>query len=266
MPNRHQRARAAVRRDVKLAKHITSLYRAQFRVEFDEVEKITLQGGNPANAVDEQAWANVVGDAFVYVGRAVFDQHYITLTGELPPELPKVAPKQEIVALVQQIIGGGRPATRVTTMIEEHAAGISVRSRRHIETLLRDANLTQLRDVVAGLRRLYLTDFVKTRAYREALNTALRASIVFEDQAARRAQERLRGKYRYVKIWTTVGDYVVREWHAEADGQARELDDPFDVWGEMLQYPRDPAGSPGNTFNCRCWVEHERINADAPAV
>jgi hypothetical protein len=37
---------------------------------------------------------------------------------------------------------------------------------------------------------------------------------------------------------------------AEVDGQIREIDEPFDVGGEQLMYPGDPAGSAENTINC----------------
>ncbi|MBU1067672.1 phage head morphogenesis protein [Patescibacteria group bacterium] len=40
--------------------------------------------------------------------------------------------------------------------------------------------------------------------------------------------------------------------HMAADGQIRDVDEPFNVGGEQLMYPRDPAGSPGNTINCGC--------------
>jgi len=38
--------------------------------------------------------------------------------------------------------------------------------------------------------------------------------------------------------------------HMAADGQIRDIDKPFDVGGEQLMYPRDPAGSAKNTINC----------------
>lgn len=41
--------------------------------------------------------------------------------------------------------------------------------------------------------------------------------------------------------------------HLAADGQIREIDEPFDVDGEQLMYPRDPAGSAANTINCNCY-------------
>lgn len=38
--------------------------------------------------------------------------------------------------------------------------------------------------------------------------------------------------------------------HMAAAGQIRDIDKPFDVGGEELMYPKDPAGSARNTVNC----------------
>jgi hypothetical protein len=43
---------------------------------------------------------------------------------------------------------------------------------------------------------------------------------------------------------------VPRPGHLYADGQVRNVDEPFVVDGEALMYPRDPNGSPENTINC----------------
>jgi hypothetical protein len=43
-----------------------------------------------------------------------------------------------------------------------------------------------------------------------------------------------------------------RDTHAEAHMQFAALDEPFTVGGESLDYPGDPAGSPGEIINCLC--------------
>jgi len=40
--------------------------------------------------------------------------------------------------------------------------------------------------------------------------------------------------------------------HMAAHGQIRDVDKPFNVGGEELMFPRDPAGSAKNTINCGC--------------
>lgn len=256
MPSRRDRAQAALRRDIRLARLTTPLVQQTFRTELKAVLAAVEAGDEPESGVSLELWDQTVGQIWVRVGEAVYDPHFIMLTGKLPTA-GKAAPRRELSALIQQIISDGRPITHVRSMITEQAQGISVQTRRLIRTRLRDANLQELRQVTKALKSLYLTDFVKDRSYRLALNEALRASIVFENEAALSAQARL-VNFKYTKVWVTVGDEAVRPAHRDADGQQVDMDQPFNVDGENLMYPRD-VGSPGNTYNCRCWVEHERV-------
>lgn len=59
---------------------------------------------------------------------------------------------------------------------------------------------------------------------------------------------------RIEKTWITMGDLNVRDTHARANNQRRELNDPFLVGGEFLRYPKDTSlgASLGNVINCRC--------------
>lgn len=52
--------------------------------------------------------------------------------------------------------------------------------------------------------------------------------------------------------WLATRDQRVREAHRAADGQCRPLEQPYEVGGEPLMHPCDPAGSPGNIIQCRC--------------
>lgn len=54
-----------------------------------------------------------------------------------------------------------------------------------------------------------------------------------------------------VKQWDSTMDRKTRKAHMEADGQIRELDEPFDVWGEKMDAPA-VGGSAKNVCNCRC--------------
>lgn len=56
------------------------------------------------------------------------------------------------------------------------------------------------------------------------------------------------------KVWVATADSRTREDHLEADGQTVPMDQPFDIGGEALMYPGDPAGSDDQTINCRCTV------------
>lgn len=56
----------------------------------------------------------------------------------------------------------------------------------------------------------------------------------------------------WVKVWDADLDGHERPAHRRADGQRRALTDTFQVGGEDLRFPGDPAGSPSNVINCRC--------------
>jgi len=47
---------------------------------------------------------------------------------------------------------------------------------------------------------------------------------------------------------------IPRLSHLAAEGQIRNVDKPFNVSGEELMYPRDPAGSAKNTIRCECYT------------
>lgn len=55
-----------------------------------------------------------------------------------------------------------------------------------------------------------------------------------------------------VQEWMATLDERTRETHRAADGQQVEVGEKFNVGGEELEYPGDPAGDPSETYNCRC--------------
>lgn len=56
----------------------------------------------------------------------------------------------------------------------------------------------------------------------------------------------------WTKTWDADRDGHERPAHRRADGQTRSLTDTFQVGGEDLRFPGDPAGRPENVINCRC--------------
>jgi len=54
------------------------------------------------------------------------------------------------------------------------------------------------------------------------------------------------------KEWMASLDGATRDDHAAADGQIVDIDQPFNIGGEMLMAPGDPNGSAANVINCRC--------------
>lgn len=54
------------------------------------------------------------------------------------------------------------------------------------------------------------------------------------------------------KQWRRSGKLHSRIEHDAADGQVRDVDQPFNVGGVELMYPRDPAAPASETINCGC--------------
>lgn len=65
------------------------------------------------------------------------------------------------------------------------------------------------------------------------------------------------------KVWISAQDFRTRRVprdkfdHLHADGQTVGMNESFNITGELLEYPGDPAGSAGNIIQCRCSVGHE---------
>jgi len=59
------------------------------------------------------------------------------------------------------------------------------------------------------------------------------------------------------KVWISSFSPESRDTHMAADGQTVDINEPFNVGGEDLMYPCDPAGSAGNTVNCLCDVYYK---------
>jgi len=63
---------------------------------------------------------------------------------------------------------------------------------------------------------------------------------------------------KLVKKWLPAEDARTRPAHAAmANKPYIPMDDKFNVGGEMLSRPGDPAGSAGNVINCRCVLRYK---------
>lgn len=61
------------------------------------------------------------------------------------------------------------------------------------------------------------------------------------------------------KMWVAALDERVRTTHAEANGQVRDIAEPFQVGKALLQFPADPTCPyPEEVVNCRCCVMEYR--------
>ncbi len=74
--------------------------------------------------------------------------------------------------------------------------------------------------------------------------------------------------YKHIRIWVSARDERTRgfgprdrydHYTKKVNGQRRDMQTPFDVSGEKLDYPGDPKGSAGNVINCRCVLTYNTI-------
>lgn len=253
LPERSQAAAAAaLRRDIRLAAANRKLVAARYRTEARAVLQAVETGGDPELVPQLEPWVDTISEVWANAGQAALNDTTERLTGQKQQQ-------QQLVALVAQIVRYGAPASLVTQFVADQAAGIVTTTRRRIHTVLREVpQPAGIRQVTRALRRLYNTEFVATRAGRDALDAVLRSTIIFEDGAVRQVAAST-GR-PYLKRWVTQGDDRVRPTHSEVPGAngLLPLDSDWKVGGVLLRYPRDPAGPPGEVKNCRCWVEHVR--------
>lgn len=58
--------------------------------------------------------------------------------------------------------------------------------------------------------------------------------------------------FKMQKEWIAAEDDRTRPWHAAANAQVVDIDQPFIVGNEMMMYPGDTNGSAANVIACRC--------------
>lgn len=106
------------------------------------------------------------------------------------------------------------------------------------------------------------TRFVASRGVQSKVAVMIAPEV---HNLAERVAEAAKGFAPPQKTWKSMGDPLVRPQHRKADGQAIPgnlryvVDSPeYDRrhYGvgptQLLREPRDPNGSPGATYNCRC--------------
>lgn len=104
------------------------------------------------------------------------------------------------------------------------------------------------RQIAEGMQSQYNT------AYNRAIVIARTEGHRVQQQSALNAQrEAQKQGANIVKQWDATLDGRTRAEHRAADGQIRELDEPFEVGGEKLDAP-GIGGSAWNVCNCRCCV------------
>jgi hypothetical protein len=67
---------------------------------------------------------------------------------------------------------------------------------------------------------------------------------------------------KILQQWMATLDSRTRHEHRQLDGQKRKVGEPFEVEGEKIFFPGDPAAEPYLTYNCRCTLVGEVEGVD----
>lgn len=193
--------------------------------------------GNPPDPFDEASWDTSVDEVVRPVAQRIMTEvatialELLDAYEDLPAPAVDMAP--HVASLVSKVrgIGADVAADLTVSLTEGSILGESVL------------------DLEARVRGIF--DSTEARAH-----TIARTSVV---PAANGAHAEVAGVINdqvvpLDKEWLATSDDRTREWHAEADGQRVPYAEPFDVMGEAMMYPGDPAGSAANVVNCRCVV------------
>ena len=67
---------------------------------------------------------------------------------------------------------------------------------------------------------------------------------------------------KMLQVWMATLDSRTRHEHRQLDGQKRKVGEPFEVEGEKIFFPGDPAAEPSLVWNCRCTLVGEVEGVD----
>ena len=148
----------------------------------------------------------------------------------------------------------GYTADLITGLSRDASAKINAAIQRAYLGGTDIAGLTkQLGSALTGGKFSGLFTDVGDRAMSIATNEVMRvqslASVARIKDLATRNRE-LKKRWLHIPVAR-----VPRISHLLANKQVRKPDEPFEVGGEALMYPRDPSGSAENTINCHCLVQ-----------
>jgi len=240
---------AGIEREYKEA--LRKFFIRQQRILIGKLKEV-MQTGKAAKADAAQIIARVIFDLKVEDGKIkVINRVFFEKGGELGARQSL----SEVLGLTSEPLTEAAELAK-RRLLMKRSLTISSRKITTVNRITQDMVANQLRQgLEAGEGLNDLTNRIRTTL---GSNRARALSIARTQTAGavgtgRHAGMQQAGVER--KSWVTSGDSNVRDSHREAGYRYAEgiaLDTPFEVSGEMLMYPGDPAGSAGNIINCRC--------------
>ncbi len=247
----------------------TMQLRKHFRQEREAVRKaVEANSGEKAEAAirsvlatQGEGLATIYRELYVNVSKFFFTFVYRTLMMEKSLK-PKA--KKEVAQATREM------RVYLRAEVPKRVGAIQETSLEKLTRILREGimggqDTGKIADQIEGV---YDEQFIPNRAEMIAGNEVVQMSNLGSEQGAKATGLELR-KYWITQRDTRVrgetnpnGEYRNSEFdHWKADHQSRDLEEPFMVTGEEMDFPGDTSmgASLGNVINCRCFLAYDDI-------
>lgn len=133
-------------------------------------------------------------------------------------------------------------------------------NKKHINSAITQGILQgEAIDKIAQRLAATVTDMSHTSAIRNARTMTTSAQNGGRIDSYKRAESM---GIKMLQVWMATLDDRTRHEHRQLDGQKRKVGEAFEVEGEKIFFPGDPAAEPSLVWNCRCTLigEVEGVN------
>lgn len=133
-------------------------------------------------------------------------------------------------------------------------------NKKHINSAITQGILQgEAIDKIAQRLAATVTDMSHTSAIRNARTMTTSAQNGGRIDSYKRAESM---GIKMLQVWMATLDDRTRHEHRQLDGQKRKIGEPFEVEGEKIFFPGDPAADPALVYNCRCTLVGEVEGVD----
>lgn len=133
-------------------------------------------------------------------------------------------------------------------------------NKKHINSAIAQGILQgEAIDKIAQRLAATVTDMSHTSAIRNARTMTTSAQNGGRIDSYKRAESM---GIKMLQVWMATLDDRTRHEHRQLDGQKRKVGEAFEVEGEKIFFPGDPAAEPYLTYNCRCTLIGEVEGVD----
>lgn len=133
-------------------------------------------------------------------------------------------------------------------------------NKKHINSAITQGILQgEAIDKIAQRLAATVTDMSHTSAIRNARTMTTSAQNGGRIDSYKRAESM---GIKMLQVWMATLDDRTRHEHRQLDGQKRKVGEAFEVEGEKILFPGDPAAEPSLVWNCRCTLIGEVEGVD----